>query len=849
MENIREHIYFAALLHDIGKFYRRADTGSISSSKYLTRAVKDLEDKMLPLNNGVRTHKHCLWTAQFIEDNKQVFDIISGNDSTGLSNSDNLMQLAAGHHLPFSELSDLGGIIKEAHSLSFSMDRDSEIALKGEQDGQEENWDAYKQKRMTSVLEGINLSDEDFVRKTKWRHLPVEKLSLNRSLFAKDNFENAPDYKNIWKEFLQEFKLIRANSYKAFSETLLNLLFKYSGCVPASTVHFTDISLYDHSKMTAALAVCLYDWSKENEKPESPFLLISGDLSGIQSYIYQIVSKYAAKNLKGRSFYLRLVSDAVTKYLLNELNLFQANIVYNSGGSFYMIAPNTLFVREKLDDAIKKIEQNMYKAHGTALYVALESVEVSKKDLMNSNEGGLPGVWSQLFSKRDKKKNKKFDYLIEQNYSEFFEPKHFGIKTDKISGEGISMNEEAHQLQDVGTVKQLTYQQVELGKRLRESDLLVISQREIPSWKSKNPIEPIGLGLFYYLLKESDLKLLKEESKELSDHLHIITFNGKDGNCDFMHPYRNRWMESGANNILGLEFYGGNIFDGNSFDKFCHSDNEDAYKRLGVLRMDVDNLGNIFQKGIPSKRATLSRYAALSRSFDYFFSGYLNSIQQKIAPHSSFIIYSGGDDLFIVASWEDAIELAKQIRNDFRDFTCNNPAFSLSGGIAIVAPKYPIMKGAQESEHEERLSKEHVNVDNQKNALSFMNMPLNWDDEFSGVERVKDLIVKLTSKNEENREHLPKSFIGKLLNSFENAAIEDHKINNLKTYWITAYDFGRMLERTKNTEARNLIENCKKEICTNQNALNGENITTTYHAIELWTLAARWAELEIRTNK
>ena len=49
--------------------------------------------------------------------------------------------------------------------------------------------------------------------------------------------------------------------------------------------------------------------------------------------------------------------------------------------------------------------------------------------------------------------------------------------------------------------------------------------------------------------------------------------------------------------------------------------------------------------------------------------------------------------------------------------------------------------------------------------------------------------------------------------------------------------------------ARSLIENCKKEICTNQNTLNGENIITNYHAIELWTLAARWAELEIRTNK
>ena len=30
--------------------------------------------------------------------------------------------------------------------------------------------------------------------------------------------------------------------------------------------------------------------------------------------------------------------------------------------------------------------------------------------------------------------------------------------------------------------------------------------------------------------------------------------------------------------------------------------------------------------------------------------------------------------------------------------------------------------------------------------------------------------------------------------------------------------------------------------------LNGKRINTTYHPIELWALACRWAELELRTN-
>lgn len=52
-------------------------------------------------------------------------------------------------------------------------------------------------------------------------------------------------------------------------------------------------------------------------------MLIGADLSGIQSYIYQVVSKYAGKNLKGRSFYLRILSDSIVRFLLKELGCFR----------------------------------------------------------------------------------------------------------------------------------------------------------------------------------------------------------------------------------------------------------------------------------------------------------------------------------------------------------------------------------------------------------------------------------------------------------------------------------------------------------------------------------------------
>ena len=46
------------------------------------------------------------------------------------------------------------------------------------------------------------------------------------------------------------------------------------------------------------------------------------------------------------------------------------------------------------------------------------------------------------------------------------------------------------------------------------------------------------------------------------------------------------------------------------------------FQRWGVLRMDVDNLGNLFQEGF-GKKASMSRIASLSFSLRVFFEGWL----------------------------------------------------------------------------------------------------------------------------------------------------------------------------------------------------------------------------------
>ena len=732
-------------------------------------------------------------------------------------------------NIPLQEISE-GELKIIAEATCLSLGEVTSVKNKGTDSGNE---------RMLSILQTIGIP-KGGILPDEWSH-PVRSMNLSVDYFPQKNLDGEPDYKKLYEEFNEEYKCIKVDlTTRAYAETLLNLLFKYASSIPYDVSISTDISLYDHLKTTAALAVCLSEFEDAkacNKDNDAPFLLIGADFSGIQSYIYQIVSKYAGKNLKGRSFYLRLLSDTIVRFLLKELSLFRANIVYNSGGGFYLLAPNIQSVKDKLEESIKTIESQLFLTHGTSLYVAIDSIELSRDALNHQKGQSLGEVWGELFIKRDKKKSTKYAKQIKADES-FFKPFMSGgyAKRDSITGEEFLSTETIEKKGDL-LLKEITAKQIEIGKILRETEvLIVVEDNLLGNWrKNYVNIQPAGLGHSYYFLTVKQLKDIKKDIDAQKDKVSVITLNGKEGNCDFLHGMKD------IQNIFSLDFYGGNEIDRGdviTFEEMC--DNE-TFSRLGVLRMDVDNLGHIFQQGIPAERATLSRYAALSRSFDFFFSGYLNTIWREVDPEHSFIIYSGGDDVFIVGSWDVTIKLAERIKDDYSKITCNNPAFSLSGGIAILSTKYPIMKGAEESAEEESAAKNHRCKEVSKNSISFMEMPMNWNFEYEAIKKLKDEILNLLKKDE-----LPKSFVSKVLMHHANACFVKHQITNVRTYWKLTYDLSRMGDRHK----IKLLDNCMNEVCKGScGTLNSKAISTDYHPLELWAFAARWAELEYRKDK
>jgi CRISPR-associated protein Csm1 len=129
---------------------------------------------------------------------------------------------------------------------------------------------------------------------------------------------------------------------------------------------------------------------------------------------------------------------------------------------------------------------------------------------------------------------------------------------------------------------------------------------------------------------------------------------------------------------------------------------------IGVLRMDVDNLGTIFMRGIDEKKRTFARLASVSRQFSIFFKSYLDVLlagtnvpkhitltdfsgkDPKQNGRNAAVVYSGGDDLFLVGAWDEIAEISIDIQKALQAFSGYNQDVTLSGGFIFQHHNFPL---------------------------------------------------------------------------------------------------------------------------------------------------------------
>ncbi|HMN14467.1 MAG TPA: hypothetical protein PKD55_19295, partial [Bellilinea sp.] len=254
-------------------------------------------------------------------------------------------------------------------------------------------------------------------------------------------------------------------------------------------------------------------------------------------------------------------------------------------------------------------------------------------------------------------------------------------------------------------------------------------------------------------------------------------------------------------------------------------------KRLGVLRMDVDDLGHLF--GFGFKRAngqslsTLARVASLSTMMSIFFEGWVGELGRRLNADGPseriYSIYSGGDDLFIVGSWDALPKLAYDIRCNLARFAAANPLVHVSAGITLHGGKYPLYQAAQQAAGALDNAKDLAG----KNAVTFLGQSLHWDD-FERAEAMCERLLTIQQEPKVGRSlfHLLSQLYAEYLTSHSHMRSGNAQYTYGPWMWHSAYLLSRLAERAGGSAA--------KEI----QALRDDLLSD----IEIIGLAARWAE-------
>jgi CRISPR-associated protein Csm1 len=729
-----------------------------------------------------------------------------------------------------------------------------------------------KSQNVASIFSHVQLKGQ----KGQKRFYPIEKMSLKKGFFPSTTTKLSNDF---WSSFIKEYDevvQIHVANEKVLAETLLHVLHKYATVIPSNVGE--EISLYDYAKMKACIAICLSNFDLQ-ALPEKPLLMVGGNVSGIQEYIYDIVSKNASKNLKGRSYFVQLLVDTILHKVLEELGLFYTNIVFGSGGKFFLLAPNTDIVKAKIDKLESEISKNLYNEFKTMLSLFLAWQEIDVKTLIEDKDLGTH--WGKLYGKLDLKKSRKFSFLIADSESTFFNPNELGgtqqrdsITNEELQKEDFESNtfiikgaipkkatsEEIRT--GVDLLSKVSYEQIMLGFLLKSEMYRLTGhismEIDLPTtvlYKNNRKYSPINLDVSHYIL--NDNKFIIDKTKRLPSQ--ILTIN----DYSFL-------KKSDTNLVHGFEYYGGNDYpkvsvteNGYHFEvsktfsemagmaenerEYVEPFTEFKFKRFAVLKMDIDSLGELF-KSVFKGYGSLSHYASLSRHIDWFFKGYLNTIWSETTERkeNTQIIYSGGDDLFIVGKWDLIIEFAQRIREDFKEWTCQNQSLTISGGIAIVTPKFPISKSADIAKGAEKYSKNYYFDGKKKNAITLFGTSLNWDYEYKIVKMLKEEICKLSNASQAP---LPRTFIYKINGYYEMA----QSSKSLSWRWQIAYDLKRLAERSKrNAEVRDFLEELVQWSMTHNipkfvsQAFTEDLKAKKINFFKLLNIAVIWASYELR---
>lgn len=389
-------------------------------------------------------------------------------------------------------------------------------------------------------------------------------------------------------------------------------------------------------------------------KPETKFILVKGDISGIQEFIFNVKSDEAARELKGRSFFIKLLIEVAMQALFDKFRITAESEGYKistSGGNFILKLP----MLENYQESIKEIQELFTSSiQYTGLNISFSWVGYNQNDDYKECIHAL------------NKKNREAKYLFHNKNISYFDPFEKTANTTEINKNWSRITEHLKKKKFFSIVASEQKNMLEIGPSV---------------------IFVAGYKIEFY---EKDQE--HKQNHKLEDYLESLIPEKSDKRTKSFEDL----SKSDKNNKWEAEINGG----------------KKGIAKLGILAMDVDGLGHYFEN-IDNEKAHKDFDEKLRLFFNQKIKDIINDelntykligykLNGKIIPDRNVPIYknkiysvtAGGDDSFFVGKWNTildfAIEINKAFTREFRD-----EGLTISAGLVIVHPTFPVVRFAE----------------------------------------------------------------------------------------------------------------------------------------------------------
>ena len=739
-------VALAAYLHDLGKFAERA------------RVYANHPDFPVHLQlycpwheqGGWFSHQHAAHTALAFTELEVHFPRIAEGDISpfgGISQAsdgavddpvDSLVNAAAAHHKPASFLQ---WVIATADRVASGFEREEFETYNNAAEKRASGLNHYTSRQLTlfeQVGRGVPAEGELSQR------YPLTVFSP-RGIFpaaasaceGRDNHRAQNEYRALWDAFvgaLPEIPLSHRENLPLWLDHFDSLWLMFTHAIPSATAFGVrpEVSLYDHSRTTAALAVALWRWHAAHAQTDQAaaqrlrtradfatekFLLIQGDFFGIQDFVFAgggESRKQAAKLLRGRSFQVALFTELAALKILDALALPPTSVVTNAAGKFLLVAPNTADCVARLEALRTEFDQwfaqHTFGLAGVGLaWTAATSEDFLRKDASPGAISPFARLAQRLRDALERAKYQRFGLCA--TGATVFTGAEFPLGPCLVNG-----RLPADRKDDGIATCALSRDQVKIGECLVKFDrLLIVAPTAAGQLHDYSGMRTLEMSVFGYQIaftRGQDVTGSFGQLARTGGLRRCIDFSlpaaTDDSNGALWHGVARRFISGYVPRVSETDRGGGaGRYDGliteeipgqgelKTLDMLACEDRQpepDSTRwrgsaALGVLKGDIDDLGDLFRLGLA--QPTFAKMAALSRQVNAFFAVYLPWLLAREFPNV-YTVFAGGADFFLIGPWRSVQRLAACLREEFHRYVAGNDRIHFSAGIATCKAGAPI---------------------------------------------------------------------------------------------------------------------------------------------------------------